>query len=254
MFICDKWRRGWLSSAPSKFPDRSPFLHHLKKCRVEDNASWQWINVTSGCHTQMTLSWYLLPVFRRVSTKADFSKSGICIGSRCSGFSFQRSYLDATDRETDWRLYGCPELNWEYCGAVAGLYNSCAVSCGRSCVVGVVELSSYSCSQLQFFWDAVYIATRIKKLPSYCCRESSRELFTEAFVERYCEYLSSNEKKVRKISLKLLWNCFETVLKLFCQLQLPNIGLFLNKKCNSGKWFWYSRYLTANSSNHTLAR
>jgi len=162
-------------------------------------------------------------------------------------------WMRLTERQTG-DCTVAPELNWEYCGAVAGLYNSCAVSCGRSCVVGVVELSSYSCSQLQFFWDAVYIATRIKKLPSYCCRESSRELFTEAFVERYCEYLSSNEKKVRKISLKLLWNCFETVLKLFCQLQLPNIGLFLNKKCNSGKWFWYSRYLTANSSNHTLAR
>jgi len=40
----------------------------------------------------------------------------------------------------------------------------------------------------------MYVETLIEKLPSYCCWELSRELFTEDFVERYGEYLSFNQK------------------------------------------------------------
>jgi len=38
-----------------------------------------------------------------------------CIDSRCCGFSFQHSFFgdELTIRQTDWRLYVRPELNWD---------------------------------------------------------------------------------------------------------------------------------------------
>ena len=51
------------------------------------------------------------------------------IGSRCNGFYFQHSYLDATESQTDRLALGLPpELNWEYCSAAAGLQNIAAQS------------------------------------------------------------------------------------------------------------------------------